>query len=41
MKRGATANFTYVLQNETTIAISLSGFTNGYNALTPLPRPTQ
>ncbi|MBK0397872.1 invasion associated locus B family protein [Limibaculum sp. M0105] len=41
MKKGTTANFSYVLQNETVIKISLKGFTKAYESLTPLPRPTQ
>ena len=41
LKKGATANFTYVLQNETAIGISLSGFTKAYESLKPMPRETQ
>lgn len=41
MKKGSTANFAYVLQNETVIKISLKGFTKAYDSLKPLPRPTQ
>lgn len=41
MKKGTLANFAYVLQNETVIKISLSGFTKAYESLKPQPRPTQ
>lgn len=41
MKKGTSANFAYVLQNEVVIKISLKGFTKAYESLTPLARPTQ